>query len=126
MTEERNQIDQKEIQNYFLIKDIPVDDLGGGVTRQVLASNDNLMVVKVNFEKGSIGEVHQHVHEQITYILSGVFEFVIDGKKEILHAGDTTYKQPNIPHGAVCLEAGSLLDIFTPMRKDFIGGKNND
>jgi quercetin dioxygenase-like cupin family protein len=35
-------------------------------------------------------------------------------------AGDSTYKQPDIEHGAVCLEAGVLLDIFTPCRQDFL------
>lgn len=126
MEQETTKANQKEVQNYFLIKDIPMEDTGGGVTRQILATSDNLMIVKVNFEKGSIGAIHQHPHEQETYILSGAFEFNIGGEKKVLRAGDSTYKQPDILHGAVCLEAGSLLDIFTPMRKDFLGGDSNE
>ena len=25
-----------------------------------------------------------------------------------------------VPHGCICLEAGVLLDIFNPMREDFL------
>ena len=78
------------------------------------------MCVEVHFEKGAIGEVHSHPHEQITYVLSGKFEFNIDGKKVVIVRGDSTFKQPDIPHGVVCLEEGVLLDVFTPCRKDFI------
>ncbi|WP_125608130.1 cupin domain-containing protein [Lapidilactobacillus bayanensis] len=123
MQEKVEHIKSDVIKNFFFNKEIPLEDLGGGVTRQVLAHNQNLMVVKVNFEKGSVGSLHHHPHEQISYILDGEFEFSIGGHKEILRTGDTTYKQPDIEHGAVCLEKGSVLDIFTPMRKDFLGGE---
>jgi quercetin dioxygenase-like cupin family protein len=49
-----------------------------------------------------------------------MFEFEIGGRKVILKAGDSTFKQPGIVHGAVCLEAGELLDIFHPEREDFL------
>jgi quercetin dioxygenase-like cupin family protein len=100
-----------------------MEDLGNGVRRKVLSYNNNLMVVEVSYEKGAVGALHQHPHEQITYIIDGEFEFEIDGEKKILRAGDTTYKEPNVWHGAVCLKPGKILDIFTPCRKDFIGGE---
>ncbi|WP_058485784.1 cupin domain-containing protein [Defluviitalea phaphyphila] len=109
-----------EIQNYFLNSDVEFEDLGGGVKRKILAHNKNLMIVEVHFEEGSIGEIHSHPHEQITYVIEGEFEFNIDGNKKILKKGDSTYKQPNIKHGAVCLKKGILLDIFTPCREDFL------
>lgn len=64
--------------------------------------------------------MHHHPHEQCTYILSGAFEFEVDGCKHIVRAGDTLYKQPDVVHGCVCVEDGELLDIFTPSRKDFL------
>ncbi len=109
-----------DIQHYFMNDDIELEDLGNGITRKVLAYSDDLMVVEVNFEKGAIGALHSHPHEQISYVLEGAFEFNIAGEKKIVRAGDTTYKEPDIEHGAVCLEKGRLLDIFTPMRKDFV------
>ena len=109
-----------ELQNYFLREDSELVDIGGGLKRRIAAHNENLMCVEIHFDKGAAGALHAHPHEQITYIISGEFEFSIGGKKKILKAGDATYKQPNIEHGAVCLEAGVLLDVFTPSRLDFL------
>jgi len=101
-------------------KDIQLEDLGDGISRKVLAHSDNMMAVEVHFEKGAVGSMHNHPHEQLTYVLSGKFEFTIGDEKKIVEAGDTMYKEPNIEHGCVCLEAGVLIDNFTPMRKDFV------
>ena len=101
-------------------KDVPLTELGGGVCRKVLAENKELMSVEVRFEKGAVGAMHSHPHPQLTYVLSGAFEFTIDGVKKVVRAGDTLYKLPHIPHGCVCLEAGVLLDTFTPHRADFL------
>jgi quercetin dioxygenase-like cupin family protein len=30
---------------------------------------------------------------------------------------------PDAPHGAVALEAGALIDVFTPARADFLPGR---
>lgn len=109
-----------DIRNYFLSEDIEIEDLGNGVSRKILAYNENLMAVEVIFEEGAVGAIHTHPHEQITYVLEGEFEFNINGNKTVLKVGDSTFKEPNIPHGAVCLKKGKLLDIFTPCRKDFL------
>ncbi|HFQ5301185.1 TPA: cupin domain-containing protein [Vibrio vulnificus] len=101
-------------------QDIPLEDLGQGISRKVLAHSDNMMSVEVHFETGAIGAMHSHPHEQLTYVLSGEFEFTIGDEKKIVKTGDTMYKEPNIEHGCVCLEAGVLIDTFTPMRKDFV------
>lgn len=111
------------VKNYFLGKGINFEYADEGIERKVVAYNDNLMCVEVHFDKDAIGVMHTHPHEQITYVISGKFEFNIDGNIVVLEKGDSAYKQPNIPHGAVCLEAGVLLDIFTPCRKDFINEK---
>ncbi|MCG8572801.1 MAG: cupin domain-containing protein [Spirochaetes bacterium] len=108
------------IKNYFPGDLVELEDLGGGIQRKIKAYHENLMCVEVHFAKGAVGKMHTHTHEQITYVISGEFEFNINGEKKILTKGDSTFKQANIPHGAVCLKSGVLLDIFTPCRKDFL------
>lgn len=51
---------------------------------------------------------------------SGIFEVEIGGEKRVLKAGDGFLAPSNVPHGVVCLESGVLIDVFTPMREDFI------
>lgn len=107
--------------NYFILNaDTPVTDLGGGVSRQLLGYNDQLMMVKVCFEKGAVGYVHSHVHTQTTYCASGSFEFTLDGTSQLLHAGDGVYIPSGVLHGVVCLEEGMLVDTFHPARQDFL------
>ncbi|HDY7865681.1 TPA: cupin domain-containing protein [Vibrio vulnificus] len=105
---------------FVLNHDIALEDLGQGISRKVLAHSDNMMSVEVHFETGAIGAMRSHPHEQLTYVLSGEFEFTIGDEKKIVKTGDTMYKEPNIKHGCVCLKAGVLIDTFTPMRKDFV------
>ena len=106
--------------NVVFHADVPLKDLGGGVSRRVLAYSDRLMIVEVNFEAGGVGTVHTHPHCQNTYVKSGKFRFTIDGQPVEVGPGDTIAFPSNIPHGTLCLEAGTLIDIFTPMREDFL------
>ena len=87
-------------------KDIALEDLGDGIKRKVLAYSDNMMSVEVYFDKGAVGALHSHPHEQITYVLSGEFEFTIGDETKVVKAGDALYKQPNIIHGcnAQCIQ----------------------
>ena len=101
-------------------KNIEWIDLGEGVSRKVMSYDSRLMLVKVGFEQGAIGTVHRHYHTQISYVESGEFEVEVDGKKEILKAGDVFHAAPDLLHGVVCMEAGVLIDVFSPMREDFV------
>ena len=105
---------------FFFGKDQKTVELGGGVSRKILAQDKEMMAVEVSFETGAVGAMHTHPHTQISYVLEGKFEATIDGEVRIIGVGDTYITPPDAPHGVVCLEAGTLLDIFTPMREDFI------
>ena len=92
-----------------------------GIHRKLLGYDKNLMLVKVWFDKGAVGEVHAHPHTQTAYVVEGKFEVLVDGKTEVLEACGCFFVPSGADHGAVCLEAGILLDIFTPARMDFLG-----
>ena len=95
-------------------------DLGGGVARRILAYDDSLMSVEVAFETGAAGAEHSHPHTQCSYVLSGKFSYSVEGESVELNPGDSIVVPSGLPHGTVCLEKGVLLDIFTPMRADFL------
>ncbi len=102
-------------------KNIAAKDLGGGVMRKVLSYSKNLMACELTFEKGAVGAPHSHPHEQIGYIVSGRLVYQEEGQEDkILETGDTYYVAPNVVHGVQILEDTKLLDIFTPMREDFV------
>lgn len=77
-------------------------------------------VWRIILKKGAVGAMHHHPHTQITYVASGKFEFTIGGEKKVVSAGDSLLKKDGVEHGCVCLEAGILVDIFAPMREEFV------
>jgi len=111
---------KKESAKFQFEKEIAWETPDKGVKRQIMAYNDNIMMVKVKFEKGAAGSVHSHPHAQATYVVSGVFEFTNDGEKQIVKSGDGVYIKPDALHGCVCIEEGTLIDTFNPIREDFI------
>ena len=97
------------------------EDIGPGLKRKLLGYDEHLMLVKVWFEKGAVGEVHSHPHSQGSYVIEGCFEVQGDGKTQILGPGGAFFVPSGADHGAVCLEEGILLDVFSPARRDFLG-----
>ena len=100
--------------------EIPWQDLGNGISRQMFGYDNNVMLVKVKFDKGAIGIMHEHHHSQVTYVDSGVFEMTIGSETRIIRKGDGYYVSSNVKHGVVCLEPGMLIDVFSPHREDFL------
>lgn len=94
--------------------------VGKGLTRQILGYDGQNMMVKVKFEKGAFGTPHLHYHTQTTYVIDGSFEFTVNGAKQIVKTGDGVYIEPDALHSCLCLEEGTLIDCFSPMRADFI------
>lgn len=101
-------------------KDIVATDCEPGVTRKILSYSDDLMMCEITFEKGAKGYFHSHKHLQITYIAKGSFEFTIDGETKVVKQGDSVYMPSDAVHGVIALEEGILVDVFNPMREDFL------
>lgn len=107
----------------MIVKNSEVDlqHLEENVARKILGCGGSLMMVEVHFEKGGIGEVHTHQeHEQVCYVAQGRFEVTVGDEKKTLQQGDSFYAAKNTAHGVVALEDGILIDVFTPIREDFL------
>lgn len=105
---------------FALDADLPWEPAGEGVVRKILTYRDEAMMVRVRFEAGAIGTPHSHPHIQCSLVESGVFDVTISGRTQRLKAGDSFLVPPDAVHGAVAIEAGDLIDVFTPMRADFL------
>lgn len=106
------------VNNFKQIKQ-QIDD---NTIRTLLSYTDNLMGAKVHFKHRTESvELHSHIEEQLTYVLKGKFKFFIEEEEYILKAGDSLVFASNVRHGCLVLEENSeLLDVFNPMRQDFI------
>ena len=89
------------------------------IARKII-SGDKVMVAQVFLLKGAIVPEHHHESEQITYILEGALEFEIGGERLVVGKGQVLRIPSNVPHKAVALEDTLDLDVFSPIRHDWL------
>jgi hypothetical protein len=107
-------------QLFIRFGDIDWEELGGGVRRKVMAYGDNLMAVYLEFRSGAIGALHSHPHVQAAFVKSGSVKVTIGGESRVLSEGDFYYIPAGVVHGSEALEDSVVIDVFTPMRADFL------
>jgi quercetin dioxygenase-like cupin family protein len=102
--------------------------LGDLVGRQLISGNE-LMLSKLFLKKGAIVGKHSHPNEQFTCILKGSLIFTLWEEPErtvVVSEGEVLHIPSNLPHSALCLEDAIDLDIFTPVRSDWLQPHGND
>jgi quercetin dioxygenase-like cupin family protein len=90
-----------------------------------LITGERSMLAHVYLAKGSVVPQHSHDNEQFTYILDGALHFFIgadESEEVIVRAGEVLHIPSNVPHKAVALEDTVDLDVFTPIRQDWLDG----
>ncbi len=100
----------------------PKRTVGDGIEQQIFGFDPSILMSKASFAQGSVGSTHSHPHAQVTYVESGEFKVKIGEQIQVLAAGEAFYVPPNAVHGAICLQAGALIDVFSPIRDDFLDG----
>ncbi|HVQ56372.1 MAG TPA: cupin domain-containing protein [Pyrinomonadaceae bacterium] len=99
---------------------IKKENTAPGIQRQMVIGK-NLMVCRFTFEPFLVTPEHSHPHEQVTLVVQGKVKFIIDGDVKIMAPGDVLYFPSNNRHGATMLdEEVILIDIFSPIREDFL------
>src|SRR5947208_12756785 len=98
---------------YHRWNDVELEDLNPLLQRQIITGGA-MMISRVLLKKGCVVPMHQHVNEQLTYILEGALKFFIDGKEIVVRAGEVLSIPPNMPHEAHALEDTVDLDVFNP------------
>jgi len=94
-----------------------------GAQRRVLSYGGNLMLVQFTFDAGVSSWLHSHPHEQVGYVVAGEIDFVMEGQSPVrLTAGGSYYVPPNVKHHIVTYAPTVLVDVFAPLREDFLKG----
>jgi len=102
---------------------IPLERMSDMISRKII-SGDKAMVAQVFLKKGAVVPEHHHESEQITYILEGALKFQLEGKEIVVRKGEVLSIPSNVPHRAVALEDTLDLDIFSPIRVDWLTRKD--
>ena len=104
---------------FFTWDSIPLEVMSSVVSRK-LVTGEKAMVAQVFIKKGGVVPEHRHESEQITYILEGALKFQLEGREVVVHEGEVLHIPSNVPHRAVALEDTLDLDIFSPIRTDWL------
>lgn len=83
-------------------------------------AGEQLMVVRVEGEAGSVAPGHSHPHEQITLVEKGKLSFVVGGEEMEVRAGEILHIPSGVEHEAELLEDAVFYDIFHPVRQDLL------
>jgi len=104
---------------HYTWESVALESMSDVISRKVI-SGDKAMVAQVFLKKDAVVPEHHHESEQITYIMEGALKFQLEGKEVIVRKGEVLRIPSNVPHRAIALEDTLDLDIFSPIRTDWL------
>ena len=112
--------------SHYSWEKIPSEQLNNDLDRKMI-TGDNMMLAHIHLKKDGFVPKHSHHNEQITYVLTGAFKFLMGADQDeevIVRAGEVLVIPSHLPHSAVALEDSLSLDIFSPPREDWLDGSD--
>ena len=100
---------------------IPAEPMNDLVTRQAI-HGDTLTIARLALKRGALVPTHQHPNEQVSMIISGALRFELEGREVTVRAGESLRIPGNVPHSAEAVEDSVAIDVFSPVREDWIRG----
>ena len=91
-----------------------------GIRRKTLVHGDNTLLTKFLLEKGKVLPVHKHPQEQTGYLVSGRLKLTMGGEEYEVEPGDSWVIPGDTEHGAVIIEDAVAVEVFAPVREDYI------
>ncbi|MBI5422930.1 MAG: cupin domain-containing protein [Opitutae bacterium] len=98
---------------------LPAKEIFNGTIRGHYAHLERSTFGEVHLAPHTVVPVHQHPHEQFTYVIEGRFEFTVGKETTVLEPGMVAIIPANVPHGGKTLTAVRVIDVFAPTREDY-------
>ena len=105
---------------FIFNKDVTPVEMLPGIARKTLAYSESMMVCEVRLSKGAVLPSHHHIHEQSSNIISGSVRYTVGDEEHIVGAGDSVMIAADVPHAVVALEDTLVIDVFSPLRPEYI------
>jgi quercetin dioxygenase-like cupin family protein len=104
--------------------DVALENVRDGISRKFIAG-DREMVAQIHLRRGAIVPTHSHESEQLTYVFTGALKFNLDGREITVGPGEVLRIPSWMPHSAEAIEDTFELDLFSPIRQDWIDGTDD-
>jgi quercetin dioxygenase-like cupin family protein len=90
-----------------------------------MVSGEKVMVAQLGLSKGCLVPLHHHESEQISVVLEGALKFELEGREVLVRAGELMVIPSNVPHSVLAMEDSISLDVFSPIRHDWLDGTDS-
>ena len=104
---------------FTTLTSLPAKEIFGGTVRGHSAHLDRMTVGEVLLQANTKVPLHQHPHEQITYVIEGRFQFTVGNETKVLEPGMAALIPGGVMHGGTTLTACRVIDLFSPVREDY-------
>jgi len=105
---------------FMNLNELPPLEIAPGIIGRIVTA-DNVTVAHVSIVAGSVLPEHSHVHEQVVNVIEGELKLTVKGQIHSLVPGTAMVLPPNVPHSAIAITEVKVVDVFHPVREDFIG-----
>ena len=99
--------------------DITPEQINSTISRQYISA-ERVTMARFELKRGAVVPQHAHENEQVSYIISGALKFIFEGRDIIARGGEVLQIPPNVPHAAEAIEDTLAIDVFSPVRQDWI------
>src|SRR6187549_4076523 len=94
------------------------------ISRKII-TGEREMVTQIYLKRGAIVPMHSHESEQMTYVLQGGLRFLINGEEITVREGEVLHIPSWVPHQAEAIDDTFEMDIFSPIRQDWLDGTDS-
>ena len=99
--------------------EIALEKITEMISRKIV-SGEREMLAQIYLKRGALVPIHVHDSEQMTYVLQGALRFLVDGEEVIVREGEVLHIPSHVPHQAEALEDTLELDVFSPVRAEWM------
>lgn len=104
---------------FATLASLPAKEIFGGAVRGHYAHAERMTVGEVSLQPNTTIPLHQHPHEQVTYVIEGRFQFTVGTETTVLEPGMVALIPGGVMHGGTTLTACRVIDLFSPVREDY-------
>lgn len=88
-------------------------------------TGEKITMAFLTLKSGCVVPEHSHDSEQFSYVINGALRFFLDGQEVIVRSGEMLEIPSNLPHSAIAIEDTTGIDVFSPIRKDWLDGSDD-
>jgi quercetin dioxygenase-like cupin family protein len=104
---------------FLQLANLPAREILDGTIRGRYAHGAAMTIGEVSLDAHAVVPMHQHPHEQMTYVIEGRFEFTVGTETKVLEPGMVVVIPGGAMHGGTTLTACKVIDVFSPVREDY-------